>query len=217
MMTSNTTERWATAGEAMGALLEALPPALPAVVADWVSLIGQEYLERCQQLLASNEDSWRSTSKIAIPASGFKIVTRAPAADSPEADPSVSVRFEAPRRTTGILPWAAAGLLLLASAALIGALLAGRTAPTVAQRVVPPLIELPTVIITPEPTPTVAASPAITQAPKPHVVWKSPPPATHAPTSAPAPSAAAFTNGSVDCDPPFYYEGTKKIFKPSCM
>ncbi len=214
MMTGNTAERFSTAGEAMGALLEALPPALPVVVADWVNLAGQEYLERCQNLLTSNDDSWRSTSKIAIPASGFKIATRTATTDSPDAEPSISVRFETPRNTHGIVAWVAAGLLVFASAALVGVLLTRRTEPTVIPPVVQPTtIEIPAVVVMPEPTPTVA-SPAITQAAKPRVVWRIPPapPATHAVPPASTPSVTA-----VDCDPPFYYEGSKKIFKPSCI
>jgi hypothetical protein len=31
-------------------------------------------------------------------------------------------------------------------------------------------------------------------------------------TPSPAPAAAA-----PNCDPPFYYEGTKKVFKPGCL
>jgi serine/threonine-protein kinase len=42
---------------------------------------------------------------------------------------------------------------------------------------------------------------------------------TPAPSPAPKPSAdpAAKASAKPDCNPPFYYEGTKKIFKPGCL
>jgi serine/threonine-protein kinase len=232
MMTGNTAERYTTAGEALEALVAALPPALPTVVADWVAITGQEYLERCQSLMSSNEDSWQSTSKLKIPtgshpASGFKIATRGPTTgslDSPDTDPSLSFYFEQPpRRWPAIAAWAIAGLLLFASAALVGILLTRPSQPpTVIERVVQQPVETAPAP-PPEPTPTIAAAPPVTQsAPavvatktpvvQPRIIWKpAPPPVV---THAPAPPAAT---APVDCDPPFYFEGTKKIFKPSCM
>jgi serine/threonine-protein kinase len=219
MLTSNTSERFATANEAMEAMLDALAPAMPNVVSEWVAIAGGEYLERCHNLLASNEDSWRSTSKIAIPsthpASGFKISTRG--IDSPDAEPSLSVRMEEPRRTPGLPFWIAAGVLLFASALLVGGLLTRRTEP----QIVAPAPSPPPIadVVTPEIT--IAATPAITASPppptptaKPRIVWRAPPPPATHPAAAP-PSATA--PSQQDCDPPFYFDGSKKIFKPSCM
>jgi serine/threonine protein kinase len=43
----------------------------------------------------------------------------------------------------------------------------------------------------------------------------SPPPTTASSPGAPAASIAA--SAKTDCNPPFFYEGTKKVFKPSCL
>ena len=48
-------------------------------------------------------------------------------------------------------------------------------------------------------------------APKPVVA-----PVTPAPAPAPAPERPA-TPSKADCNPPFYFEGTKKVFKPGCL
>jgi len=236
MMTSNTAERYATAGEALEALVAALPPAMSTVVADWVAITGQEYLERCQNVMSSNEDSWQSTGKLKIPtgtsgshpASGFKIAARPGTIDSPETDPSISIALLEPQRKwPAIAAWVMAGVLLFASAALVGVLLTRRSEPTtVIERVIqePAPTVVPVAAPDPVPTPTVTASPPVTQAAtpmkttptaQPKIVWKAAPPpvATHAPAAAAPPA----TTNAADCDPPFYYEGTKKIFKPNCM
>ncbi|HSN29456.1 MAG TPA: hypothetical protein VLT45_24365, partial [Kofleriaceae bacterium] len=48
-----------------------------------------------------------------------------------------------------------------------------------------------------------------------HAAIKAPEPApAPAPVAAPAPAAEPAKD---DCNPPYYYEGDKKIFKPSCI
>jgi hypothetical protein len=84
--------------------------------------------------------------------------------------------------------------------------------------------------VTPTPTLSAASSPP----PQPAVQWRSfhappppspprvvlqarssPQPATASSPSAPSASTTASAKG--DCNPPFFYEGTKKVFKPSCL
>src|SRR5207302_11451605 len=45
----------------------------------------------------------------------------------------------------------------------------------------------------------------------------SPPPATKRTVPPPAPPPHAVPRPAVDCNPPYYYDGTKKIFKPTCV
>jgi serine/threonine-protein kinase len=40
---------------------------------------------------------------------------------------------------------------------------------------------------------------------------------TAEPTTPPAPTATPAATGKSDCNPPFYFSGTKKIFKPGCF
>ncbi len=70
--------RFATAHEAMEALARAVPPASASDVSAWVCRIGAEHLEHCRELLAQNEDSWRSMPFTAPDASdaSFPILKR---------------------------------------------------------------------------------------------------------------------------------------------
>jgi serine/threonine-protein kinase len=64
----------------------------------------------------------------------------------------------------------------------------------------------------------VAVVPAPMSPPRPQLHW-SPPPRAVAPwRPAPAlPSAQPSASAKVDCNLPFFFEGTKKVFKPSCL
>ena len=97
----------------------------------------------------------------------------------------------------------------------------------------------PTVASVPVVTPAPTLSAAVPSTPnaqpaQPAVQWRSfhaaappppPPPRAAAPpvrpsppaTSSPAASSSPTTTTKGDCNPPFFYEGTKKVFKPSCL
>jgi len=68
--------------------------------------------------------------------------------------------------------------------------------------------------LTPERTATVRRRPvrAVVKAPEPASAPKPEPEPAPAPVAAPAPEPA-----KDDCNPPYYFEGEKKIFKPSCI
>jgi serine/threonine-protein kinase len=98
MMTGVTANRWATAEAAMAALVEAVAPAPATAVAEWVQATGHEYLERCQGLLRTNEESWRSSSKIAVatpprlpPESGVRLAVREVSSGARETVPDASL------------------------------------------------------------------------------------------------------------------------------
>jgi eukaryotic-like serine/threonine-protein kinase len=146
-------------------------------------------------------------------------------------EPEIEIVPTADRR---LVPWVVAGVSLLVSAVLVGALFAARPAPVAAAPAVAP----------PEPAAVVVAPPpaAAPEPTAPATSFLAPPmigPKTaHAPGGAVAtplrkpavdlfatplhiaPAAAIPTAAlppKTDCDPPFYFEGTKKIFKPSCI
>jgi serine/threonine protein kinase len=48
------------------------------------------------------------------------------------------------------------------------------------------------------------------------VARPAPPPPAPAPNNTTQPTSAA-SSSKADCNPPFYYDGTKKVFKPSCL
>ena len=108
--------------------------------------------------------------------------------------------------------------------------------PTVAE-VAPALTGPITVTPAPDPSPPVASPSAKSshmaimaapprwsppKAPAPPATHASaPPPTAHAAPQAPQPSAAPTPSNApspkADCDPPFYFEGSKKLFKPNCL
>jgi serine/threonine-protein kinase len=260
-------DRYQTAADMLTAVLRAAPAANALEVAAWVKARGAEYLERRQQVLASNEESWRSLSKVAVaaiaagsPKSGVTRVRESSRESSRVATPPTPTSFAqsasamfvgepavTPSRGVRIAPWAVAAAAILVSAVLLFVLQARGPGPVengapAAAAVAP---AMPVVSAAPGPVAPAAAasdlappmsflaapsmpvmassSPVhptmrVVSAPTPRRVAVDPTPplarASQAPTPAAAPPSAA---AKVDCDPPFYFEGTKKVFKPSCI
>jgi hypothetical protein len=74
--------------------------------------------------------------------------------------------------------------------------------------------ELPTPAATaPEAKPVAAPVRRTPPRPAPRIVAKKVDP----PAPAPVPAAAAAPDPKADCNPPYYYEGSKKVFKPNCL
>jgi serine/threonine protein kinase len=247
-------QRYATAAEMLGALVRVVPAASAHEVAEWVKLRCGDYLERRQQVLAANEDSWRSLSRIAVangtgsgagPESGVSrvraesgVVSTVGAAPAPSPSNIMYISAEPPEtRRTRLVPWAVALVSLLVSAALLGALGARQSAP-VESAAPPALVQDNVPAAGPPPAPVVTAEPApdatsfLAAPPAAPKVFRAPaaaPASRRAPVEPPAsrgatsvipvalPPAASPPSTKGECDPPFYFEGTKKVFKPSCI
>jgi serine/threonine protein kinase len=249
-------ERYQTAAEMMSELLDVAQAASALDIAEWVKARGAEYLERRQQVLASNEESWRSLSRIAAatatggPISGVTRVRREAGvllADGPTTAPdAASAMFvnpmpAAPSRAR-FVPWAVAGVSLLAASALFGMQIA-RRAPIAETEAASHVREPTAVVAAPAPaqvegaessaipTTNVSALPVAKPA-RPVVVYAAPvrraaaveapaPPPVHvAPVVAPTPVVPAPVGApspKADCDPPFYFDGAKKVFKTNCI
>ena len=248
-------DRYQTAAEMMKELLGVAPAASAFEIAEWVKARGAEYLERRQQVLASNEESWRSLSKIAVataaggPISGVTRVRREPgvliadgAQAASEAASAIFVNaqpgpFAAPTR---LAPWIVAGISLLAAASLLGMLVARRSAAVDAEA--PTRVREPVAVVaTPTPpaetpetsavaTMTITAPSVAPKAVRTPVVYAAPAarrPVVEAPflapvrpvpvASPPPPAAVGAPAVKVDCDPPFYFDGAKKVFKANCI
>jgi serine/threonine-protein kinase len=226
-------DRWATAAEMREALLQAASAATAAEVSAWVKQLGREYLEGREKLIVTEESTWRQRASAAP--------TDEPAA-GPATQPSPTGETLRPSEIPvitgdrGRAQWAIAGSL-----AVIGALLAGimlillrgpsdpapvSTASAAASAnasaaVVPATIEA-TAVARPEPAPTATVTatasasaplPAAPRAPVRPIIMPPRAPAPRAPAAAPAPAPAP----SADCNPPFYFDGKKKVFKPGCL
>ena len=138
--------------------------------------------------------------------------------------------------TRMLVPWTVVAGLLIVVGLLTGMALVRAPAPalapaapavalTVTASRQQPSAAIPPIAIAP-PEPEAAAVPAGTGRPAPPPAppvarWMPPARSTLAPrptpTPTPAPTPAPQASARPDCTPPFYFEGTKKIFKPSCL
>jgi serine/threonine protein kinase len=232
-------QRYAT-GEAMAeALRRVVPPAPPNEISVWVNELGGDFLKGRQRVITANEESWRRLppppSSVPSVTSGVQLL--------PEAS-QVRMSAHAPAPIEAVHPsqdakpmkryWLIALLVFLLCGALFGWSRAGRTPEVVAEPAPRPstttpalptiqpaaAIPAPSAAEPPAPaamtsTPAAAKIPTTPRAPAwtpPHqpVHASPPPPATNATPPPPA-------NAPPNCNPPYYFEGTKKIFKPGCL
>ncbi|MBX3192364.1 MAG: serine/threonine protein kinase [Labilithrix sp.] len=244
-LSNDPVERYPTALAMMNAILEVCAPATAAEVAAWVQTVGTDFLERRQQVLASNEESWRSSTNIPVaPSADGSGVKASSSPRAPEPPISILSAAQADELVTGLLaareersrklPWIVSGGLLLAVGVLLGIVLTRgeqsvKAAPIPTTTVAPPpAVSSTAPFASAEPPPAASApeppsAPQVTRPlppPAPVVRWVAPPPRAHTPpatTSSSSASASASAPSKSDCNPPFYFEGTKKIFKPSCL
>ncbi len=227
-------DRWPTA-RAMGeALSAAVPAATPAEVSRWVKQLGRAYLEGRERLIVSEESTWREH------ASEHLDTDAAPESSGPAATAS-HTRAEGTLRPSA-LPLltapARADRAIIAALVVVGGLLAAIVVLLVQRPVGTPATAAPPPITAPAPTPLAIASapPPSAQEPDASVATVDPPPAP-APRaviparlrgplvpppapSAPPPRAAVPPPApapALDCNPPFYFDGKKKVFKPGCL
>lgn len=148
-------------------------------------------------------------------------------------------------RSSRALPWMAGGALV--AAALVGGALRGASDPSPfdatnvdagalsltgapsagsGPSLSPPVpsaivVATPSALGTAAPPPLVSLSRAVHPPPPPVRFTPSPRPTTTTVSVAPAPSSpmpsTATSSARIDCNPPFYFEGAKKIFKTNCL
>jgi serine/threonine-protein kinase len=235
-------DRWQSAAEMEEALAEALPPASPADVAAWLKALGKEFLEGREKMIAAEEASWRRSS---LSAAASRPSSQPGQLSRPGVLSGSMIALK--KRSTKLAMAAGFAVLfgILVAFALRGGdsaqVAAARPVePAPVQHEERPVIATPvaapapvthdaTVARDPEPakqeTETKAAP-----APKPRVVrvvQKSSPPPRREPPPPPKPAVkqqpdppgakAAPAPAKDDCNPPYYFEGRKKIFKPACL
>ncbi len=238
-------DRFESALQMQDALYALGRPALPQDVAQWLIEVAGTYLEQQDQVVASQDfattSSWRRRppesnasgvmARSGAPRSGS---LAPPSATPPELSSSVAPPQERPNRGL-VLVLGLLGALLVVSGVIIFVMWS-RTAPAAppvsAAATAPPSAVAPPPGEAPPPT-MASASAAASSAPSsdgsampsghtaalahpasPRPGGRLVPPAA-APRSAAASAAPAPTAGN--CDPPYYFEGTKKIFKPGCL
>ncbi|HEX4447608.1 MAG TPA: protein kinase [Polyangiaceae bacterium] len=254
-------DRYQSAADMLMAVLRAAPAASALEVAAWVKARGAEYLERRQQVLASNEESWRSLSKVAVaaiaaggPTSGVTRVRESSRVVSPPTPTSfaqsasamfVGAPVSEPSRRVRAVPWALAAAATVVSAILL--FLMQARGPVPPEAVVPATSLAPPTEVTASPGSSPAVVPAPSDPSPPTSFLSAPSMPGGAPSASPthaamrlvsAPASRRIAVESVpsrssppqpppmasppagprpECDPPFYFEGTKKVFKPSCI
>ena len=232
--------RFDDAAAMLQAISRACPGAASLDVARWVRRMATDDLDRRDKMLAANEESWRSSSKMTTGISSVVsgVQTGLFATDAVATTGHVRGSLPPPAKSAGawplarIVPWAVCAGLALAVAGLAGSLLGGRTQPPASAtaatsdlRAAAPL-PAPTApararLDDDEPDAAKAAPPRNTQGAAPVYTPRAarPAPPQAAPrTQTPAASTSAPTDPTaVDCNPPFYFAGSRKVFKPSCL
>jgi eukaryotic-like serine/threonine-protein kinase len=206
-------DRWPRALEMADALLDAVPRASAAEVARWVKHLGKAYLEGREKIIVTEESTWRQRPSLD--------------AGPPEPDSGATLRpsalaVESTRRRRVERGLAAALLALGAVLAGVIALLVRRPADPAPAALPPPAAPEAIAAI------TVTAEPPPPPLPPPHAT-------TPAPSAAPPPGPRPFVprgpliaspvprmpppaaTTAPDCNPPFYFDGKKKVFKTGCL
>ncbi len=231
----DTSKRWRTAAEMEAALASAVAPASTTGVSGWIKNLGASFLADRDRMIALEEASYRSTVRPSP--------LRRPSQPGPHTDVG-TVPSGAPalfRHRGRLLAAAAIGGFMLVLAFIIWMtrtpavdvaatvplpLLPQAPAPTIPVVVAPPA---PPRAVAPAPIGSVstaaAASTVSESRPRPvaNVVRPQqrpavrpirPQPREAAPAvEPPAPVEAA----KPDCNPPYYFDGAKKVFKPACL
>ncbi len=193
--------------------------------------LGRAYLEGREKLIASEESTWRE---------------RASAVHTGTTEPSEPTAAASPTEGNGTLRPSALPLLperpraredraIVAALVVVSGLLAGilgilvhPPAEPVAPAAATSPVEPPATVAPPAPAapPASAPPPAASAAPPdagptPRLLTSArlrllaPPPASALPAPRAAPAPPAATAG--DCNPPFYFDGKKKVYKPDCV
>jgi serine/threonine protein kinase len=239
-MSVEASDRFATATEFAAAIRAVVAPAADDQVAQWAQELGKEFLEVRERVIAGEETSWRSGAS--GPESGSN-----PVADSLPTNPLRSgVSPSPPKTRDGSQPpweprnvrrWLVAMLLLLVVAAGATVVTLVARTPSSAPESTPMQASAPPSVPPLTPVPAAAQSVTVVQEASPSSkpvaatppAWTSPPPAAHRPAfaypqrptspppaPAPAPTASA-SAAAVDCNPPFYFVGKKKVYKDGCL
>jgi serine/threonine-protein kinase len=242
----NPRRRWETAQEMEDAIAAVVPVASPSDVAAWLRAVGKGFLEERERMIAEEEASWRraaptfarpSSSELARGSSSQLPPSprQAPAPRAVTGSHAVALAATSPSLLRRV-PSAIIGALLLTLVGTVAFLMRDLDATTPVAHttpVVPAIEPLPAPVaspaapaqrVVPEPLAPVAATAITTAEPAtvapPRVPLQKPvararvTPRPAPPVSKPAPKPAVEAD---DCATPFYFEGSKKIFKAGCL
>jgi len=176
-----------------------------------------------QQLPRPSPLSPLAISEAPPPPSLSPLVTAAPSALTPplvadEPLPRAAMRRKRARELSRLVPWLIVGALFVLTGLVAGITTVARPT-TSASFAAPPPPALPTFTAQPDPTPFLqlpAPVPTIAVTTPARTHYTAPPPPPQPRWVAPPPPPAK-PSATADCNPPFFFEGTKKVFKPACL
>lgn len=219
-------DRWATAAEMEAALATAVTPASQTGIAGWLKNLGRDFLAERDQVIASEEESWRRTSEH-FPRHSSRMISTPPTRASTVTN---TVQTE--------LRWRPGALVTIGAAAVAASIAAlvvwfGRGPVTDAPKSAAKPVEAHVAPNVPADTaPQADAAPQGTAdapnwgashgGPIPIVRPPAQPtrrvrPASERASGSPSPASGNAPAATSDCNPPYYFEGQKKIFKPACL
>jgi serine/threonine-protein kinase len=234
--------RWATAQELESVLTATISPASTLDVASWVRTIGKGFLDDRDRILAEEETSWRRTAgtRVGNDAAPATEVERPPVWRSRRLRIGLvgacvmsvvllayAIRRPADTAAAATPPWPSAGAAASPNASASLERTSAQSGPTVT--------DIASASSTPAPDPT--APPTAPSPVRPVFAPAKPPGARSPPTGTPRtvahgvariarvappappppPPLATLPPPATDCNPPYYFEGAKKIFKPACL
>jgi eukaryotic-like serine/threonine-protein kinase len=226
--------RYATAAELEHALLAAVAPATLAAVAAWLSSLAQDMLDQTDQLIAAEEASWRkamgsgftqpmklTSHEWCRPTTSLETEAAIPSARARSFGRSKHAAVKPPqrRRRLLLLEFLIADsvavvlmvLLLVARSSSPHQATAATLPPDLLQRIARATTRAPQrVTHAPHEAPQIKT--ASTGRPRLKNVT-----AKRRPVLRPAIKKAAASPKPDDCSIPFYYVGSKKVFKPTCI
>jgi serine/threonine-protein kinase len=237
-------DRWQSAAEMEEALAEALPPASPADVAAWLKALGKDFLEGREKMIAAEEQSWRRSSMSIVssrPSSQPGQISR----PGMLSGSMIALKKRSTKLAMAAGFAVLFGILVAFAVRGGGSSQIAAAHPTEAAPVQQPAVATPVApppvpithdaTIAREPEPAAAKddtdNPKAAPAPRPRIVRvvqkqapaprrePPPPPPRPAVKQQPDPPVAKVAPATAkdDCNPPYYFEGRKKIFKPACL
>ena len=218
-LASDARRRWQTAEEMEEALSAVVPLASGSDVSEWLHALAGNFIDERDRLIAEEEAQWRAGAVPVAPQKRPHIAN-----GSGGLDPK-SIAVEPPRRGWTRKQIVAVIASCTCATFMVFALLAHALG--TAQPPSPPAIALPPVPTAPPPAPTVThvepEPPAMATVAKPKPAPKpAPPRVAPRPRLVPKPAppenrTAGPPDPRIDCNPPYFYEGAKKVFKAACI
>jgi serine/threonine-protein kinase len=240
------TKRWKTAAEMEAALATAVSPATTTGVAGWLKTLGREFLSGRDRVIALEEASWRRTATQVPRRNSHHGITPVTEPGTTAAQPTSLARHRTRLIAGAAIGGFLLILAFIVWITRDPVLELPATAATLpVMKTTPQPVAAPPPVAAPEPPMPIVSPPSASAAAgaalAPERTVQRPVPANNIarnrvmirptrvaprelparetppqPKAAPAPPPVA-APAAPDCNPPYYFDGAKKVFKPACL